>query len=98
MTPEFFILLIVAVLAYVCLNLLVTQKINKADYFKEERRKLHKRFIWILPFLGPLAIRSFWKKKEDTGLEIMTRDKRGKSKANFKDNWKSTTGMGGGVG
>lgn len=98
MKPEFFILLIVLVLAYVCLNLLVTQKINQADYFKEDRRTLHKRFIWLLPFLGPLAIRGFWKKKKDTGLEVMTREKRGKStKANFSDNWESTTGMGGGV-
>ena len=49
-------------IVYVLLNLFVTIRINKANYLNEERRRIHKRFIWLIPFVGPLLIKGFWTK------------------------------------
>lgn len=95
MTLETKITLALLILLYVLLNLYVTKRINKADYLQEDRRSLHKKFIWVLPFLGPLAIRGFWRKKKEEGLEVMTKDKRKSGKSNMSDNWQDTTGFGG---
>jgi hypothetical protein len=67
---------------YVSLNIFVTIRINKSDYLSEERRKLHRRLIWLLPFLGPLLIIGFWTKSKPK-LETMTKEKREKNKGNF---------------
>ena len=82
--------LVMIAIIYLSLNIYVTRKINKACYLNEERRKLHKRFIWMLPFLGPLIIKSFWQEKEKDGLEIMTKDKRKIDKSSF---YESGSGM-----
>ncbi len=67
---------------YVLLNIFVTIRINKSDYLNEERRRLHKRLIWLIPFLGPLLIIGFWTKVKPK-LETMTKDEREKKKGNF---------------
>ena len=77
--------LILAIVAYIILNIYVTKKINKAFYLKEERRKLHKKLIWIIPFLGPWVINSFWKVKKDKELEVMTKDKRKIDKSSYHE-------------
>ena len=84
-----FTVLVVAFL-YVFINIYVTKRINKALYLKEERRRLHKKFIWYLPFIGPLIIRGFWKTREDKDLEVMTKSKRKIDKSNYTE---SGTGM-----
>ncbi|MGD1848329.1 MAG: hypothetical protein ACFB10_23290 [Salibacteraceae bacterium] len=82
-------------LAYVGLNLWVTRKINKARYLEEDRRKTHRIFIWLLPFLGPLLIRRFWKTPTSGKLEIMTKSDRKKRSGGNTDNWQGLTGNGG---
>ena len=80
------------VLVYVLVNLYVTKKINKALYLKEERREYHKKFIWYVPFLGPLIIRGFWKTQKETEMEIMTKNKRKKAKGSFHESEKGFEG------
>ena len=75
-------ILIVIGTVYVLLNIFVTIRINKSDYLNEERRKLHRRLIWLFPFLGPLLISGFWTKSKPK-LETMTKEKREKNKGNF---------------
>ena len=77
-------------IVYILLNIYVTRKINKAYYLKEERRKLHKIFIWIIPFLGPLMIKSFWQEKKNETMEVMTKDKRKIDKSSY---YESGSGM-----
>lgn len=57
-------LLIFSVVAgkYAGFNLFVTRQIDRAYYVDEERRRLHKKFIWLVPFVGPLVILGFWRK------------------------------------
>lgn len=86
------IIILISFSLYVILNIVITQKINQAYYVKEERRTLHKKLIWILPFIGPLLIKSHWKKSKE--LEVMTKDKRGKSKGRNTDDWQNLTGNG----
>ncbi len=93
---EVFIVLLVII--YITINLRVMKKIDSAYYLKEERRKLHKKFIWMLPFLGPLLIKSFWQHKKNKGSDVMTKSKRKISKWKSTDNWKNLTGWGGGPG
>lgn len=88
------ILLILAIGFYVGINLRVTKKINNANYLKENRRKLHKKIIWILPFLGPLLIKSFWQKKKNEASDAMIKGKRKLDKWNGTDNWQHLTGGG----
>lgn len=70
-------------LAYLCLNLYVNYRISSSLYLDEDRRKLHRIFIWLLPFIGPLMIRNFWKKKKPSRLEIITKDKRKTDNSGF---------------
>jgi|ETNmetMinimDraft_18_1059904.scaffolds.fasta_scaffold53859_2 hypothetical protein len=90
--------LTITAISYAILNIYVTMRINKAYYMKEERRKLHKKFIWIVPFLGPLIIKSFWMKKEDKELDVMTKDKRKLPKSRNSDIRPDFNSLGGGSG
>jgi hypothetical protein len=72
----------ILVLAYIGLNFYVDKRIREAHYLSLDRKKLHRKFIWILPFLGPWLIRSFWKKPEGD-MEVMTKDKRKLKKSDF---------------
>lgn len=65
-----YILLLLLISLYISLNIYVSKRIKKARYLDEQRRKLHLRLIWFVPFLGPWIIKSFWKKPPDK-LEIM---------------------------
>ncbi len=60
----------------------MTISINKSDYLNEERRRLHKRLIWLIPFLGTLLIIGFWIKLKPK-FETMTKEEREKKKGNF---------------
>jgi hypothetical protein len=68
---------------YVGFNLFVTQRISKAFYMDEERRKLHKKFIWLVPFVGPLLIAGFWRKAKKVKFDTMTKQQRDKNKGGF---------------
>ncbi|WMJ74626.1 hypothetical protein RCC89_15850 [Cytophagaceae bacterium ABcell3] len=72
MLPYF---LVFTLITYVIFNVYVDSRIVKANYFNEKRRKVHRVFIWALPFIGALLIRNFWKNKQK-GMEIMTKEKR----------------------
>ena len=49
---------------YLSINLVVVRRINESRFYSdEERRKLHKKFIWMIPFVGPLMVRGYWRKK-----------------------------------
>ena len=70
------IILAISIVAYLILNVYVFEKINTAFYLSEERRKLHKIVIWILPFLGPLMLRSFWRNRENDRLKVILKKDR----------------------
>ena len=80
---EITLILVLIATAYILVNLYVTGKINKAFYLKEDRRALHKKLIWIIPFLGPLMIRGSWKKRKIEKLDVITKDKRKRTKSHF---------------
>jgi hypothetical protein len=52
-------------------------------YMDEERRKLHKKFIWLVPFVGPLLIAGFWRKAKKVKFDTMTKQQRDKNKGDF---------------
>ena len=62
---------------YLLLNIFVTIRINKSDYLNGERRGLHKRLIWLIPFLGPMLILRYWTKSKPK-FETMTKQQREK--------------------
>lgn len=68
---------------YIILNLYVTGRINKSYYLNEERRGLHKKLIWVIPFLGPLIIIGFWRKTGKIKTDTMTKEQREKRKGDF---------------
>jgi len=75
--------IVIIATVYIILNLLVTGRINKSYYLNEERRGLHKKLIWAIPFLGPLMIIGFWRKTRKTKFDIMTKEQRDKKKGDF---------------
>ena len=77
------ILLVVLIALYALINIRVTKKINKALYFNEESRKLHKKIIWILPFLGALLTRGSWNEKKENDIEISTKSSKKINKSSF---------------
>jgi len=68
---------------YIILNLYVTGRINKSYYSNEERRGLHKKLIWAIPFLGPLMLIGFWRKIGKMKTDTMTKEQREKRKGDF---------------
>ena len=88
------IVLAIGLLSYVSLNLYVGRKIRVARYGSEDRRQLHQRFIWLLPFLGPLLIKSYWQSAKAQP-EVITRGQRKtNSSGSNTDNWQQLTGWG----
>ena len=71
--------ILIALLIYVLLNGYVTKRLNKSYYINEEMRSLHKKFIWFLPFLGPLIIKNFWKKPKTNNVQTNTKTQRDKN-------------------
>lgn len=61
---------------YVLVNLSVTKKITAAVYLNEDRRNLHKKIIWIIPFLGAWMLRAYWKTKQKKQLTTTTKQNR----------------------
>ena len=76
-----YIILALLTSLYLTVNIFVNSKIDKAYYLDESRRDIHKKLIWIVPFLGALMIKTHWKthKKEDTKATILAnrKNKRG---------------------
>lgn len=68
---------------YAGFNLFVTRRINRSCYLDEEMRRLQKKFIWFVPFLGPLIIAGFWRKAKKVKLDTMTKQQRDKKKGDF---------------
>ncbi len=64
---------------YFLINLFVTRRINKSYYIREEMKRFHKKFIWFLPFLGPLLIKNFWIKHKPNTNKAITKSQRDKS-------------------
>ena len=85
-----FFIIIISVLIYTVFNIYVTKRINKSLYIDDSRRKLHKKFIWLIPFIGPLMIREFWKKGGAEPMKVMTKANKNLDKSTFRE---SGTGM-----
>lgn len=69
---------LIILLIYKSLNVFATKRINKSTYISEEMRKLLKKFIWVLLFLGPLLIRNFWKQHQRS-IQTNTKTERDKN-------------------
>ncbi|MFP4622470.1 MAG: hypothetical protein ACLFM7_14265 [Bacteroidales bacterium] len=79
------IILLLIIAAYVLFTLYVYKRIGQARYMDEERRSMHKKLIWFLPFIGPLLIRGFWTKQKKR-MGVQTKTKRNKGKGGFTEN------------
>lgn len=86
------ITLLAILVVYFFFTLFVHYRINKSEYSDESRRTLHKKFVWILPFVGPLIIKGFWIKRKEKKLEIMDKSKRKTDKSNFYESGKGIFG------
>jgi hypothetical protein len=75
--------IIIIATVYIILNLYVTKRINKSFYLNEERRGIHKKLIWAIPFIGPLITIGFWTKNNKVKGETMTKELRDKRKGDF---------------
>jgi hypothetical protein len=80
MKTELILIIIIAI--YILFTLFVRKKIVAAYYLKEERRRLHKKLIWFIPFLGPLMLRAFWKERKEN-IEVKTKFTRKKDRSGF---------------
>ena len=79
------IILLLIITAYVLFTLFVSKRISKARYMNEERRSMHKKLIWFLPFVGPVLIRGFWTSQKKK-MGVQTKEKRNKGKGGFIEN------------
>jgi hypothetical protein len=79
------IVLLIIIAVYVIFTLYVYKRIGRARYINEERRKIHRKMIWFLPFIGPLMIRGFWTKQKKK-MEVHTKERRRKGKGDFTEN------------
>lgn len=86
------IVIVSVFIAYILFTFYVNNKINKAVYFDEERRSIHKKLIWILPFIGSLMIRNFWKKQDPKDMKVISKTTSKKSKMNFTESGKGIFG------
>jgi hypothetical protein len=77
------ILISTTITFYIIVNVYVAGRINRSYYTNLERRALHKKLIWFLPFIGPLMLREFWRKGKAITNETITKDQREKSKGDF---------------
>jgi hypothetical protein len=73
----------VVVAIYVGFNLFVTRRISKAFYMDEEMRRRHRKFIWFVPFIGPLLITGFWRKAKKVKFDTLTKQQRDKNMGDF---------------
>ena len=87
-----YLIVISIIFLYNILNLYVRNRINNSIYLDENRRKLHQKLIWILPFLGPIIIYGFWRNKSKDELDVMTKAKRKQDKSNFYESGKGIYG------
>lgn len=85
------IAIVLVLTIYLALNIYVTYKINRANYLTEERRSLHKRLVWILPFLGPFLIKSFWSDEKPI-TKAMTKKDRETDNSSFYESKKGFDG------
>lgn len=87
-----FIIISSIIIVYLFVTIYVSKRIDKSLYFSEQRRELHKKIIWIIPFLGSLILISFWKKRKTRNLEIFTKKKRKIDKSHFYESGKGIWG------
>ena len=78
---EIFLILLLAL--YAIINIRVTKKIDEALYLNEKSRKLHKKIIWILPFLGALLTKDSWQEQKGNDIEITTKSSKKINKSSF---------------
>jgi hypothetical protein len=68
---------------YAGFNLVVTRRLNRAFYMDDGRRLFHRKFIWLVPFVGPIIIIGFWRKTHAVKFDTMTKQQRDKKKGIF---------------
>jgi hypothetical protein len=85
-------LALIIFLIYISITIYVTIRINKSFYISEEMRKLHKKLIWILPFLGPLILKNFWRREKINKFPTNTKTQRDKNQK-YGDFYESGKGM-----
>jgi hypothetical protein len=73
----------IIVLIYLALNIYVSNRLSKSFYLNEERRGLHKKLIWFIPFIGPALLYGFWKPNNKVRIETMTKEQRESKNGNF---------------
>jgi hypothetical protein len=74
---------VITAIIYAAFNLFVMRRISRAFYLDEDRRRFHMKFIWILPFIGPLIISGSWREPKKVKLDTMTKEQRDKRKGDF---------------
>jgi hypothetical protein len=82
-----------ATIAYLAFTFYVSLKVKKAEYKDLERKKIHQVFIWLLPFMAPLLIKSYWLTRKKVKLVANTKGNRKSKEGGF---YESGIGMSGG--
>lgn len=71
-------------LSLLILNLVIVKKIRSAYYLDEEKRSVHVLLVWLLPVLGIILTKSFWK-KPSSDLKVMTKKSRKSNSGGFHE-------------
>ncbi|WP_152425195.1 hypothetical protein [Nafulsella turpanensis] len=76
--------LVLLIILMFVVNLTVTRKIILANYQDEERRKAHLIILWVLPVIGVLMTRFYWKKSSPK-IKVITKNDRRSNSGRFYD-------------
>jgi hypothetical protein len=76
------VILLPILITILILNLMVIKKIKLADYQNEERRKIHILMVWMIPIIGILMTKSYWR-KPSAKIEIITKKDRKSDSGGF---------------
>jgi hypothetical protein len=68
---------------YFLSNVIISKRLKKAYYPDKAMLSLHLKLIWLLPFIGPLMLYSFWKTSKPTKLKINTKENRKTESSQF---------------
>ena len=73
---------------YFIFNLYVAGKIAQAHYLSEERRQLHQKLIWFIPFFGPWMLKGFWTSSKQKRFDVITKENRKREQGGFYESGK----------
>ena len=74
---------VLLLITYILCNLVISKRLKKAYYPDKAMQTRHLKLIWLLPFIGPLMLYSFWKKSKPKKMKINTKENRKTESSHF---------------